>query len=145
MQANNSATVPKLTHIGLVAKDISRSIKFLSDIWGVDSWTVIEEYEPPKDIILAGGQFKHTIAFADFGPIQIELIQPLDDRGIWYDFLKTKGEGLHHLCFTVPDWDARVKAMSELGGRMTTGAVFQGKRWCYFDTPVGLITEYMEQ
>lgn len=144
--AKDSVKLPNLTHIGLVVEDIDKATKFLSQIWGIGNWTVIDEYEPTEDILFAGGLFKHKLAFTNFGSTQIELIQPLDDRGIWYEFLKTKGEGLHHLCFTVPDWDERVAKAKELGGIMTTGAIFQGKRWCYLDNmPGGLVIEYMEQ
>ena len=146
MLPNDAATLPGLTHFGLVVEDMDKAAKAMSEMWGIGSWTVIDEYEPTEDILLAGGLFKHKLAFTDFGPTQIELIQPLDTRGIWYEFLKTNGESLHHLCFTVPDWDERVAKAKSLGARMTIGAVFQGKRWCYFENaPGGLIIEYMEQ
>lgn len=144
--SNTIMTIPNLTHIGLVVEDIDKATKFYSKIWGIDPWEVIDEYEATEDILIVGDSFKHKLAFAEFGPTKIEFIQPLDERGIWYQFLKTHGERLHHLCFTVPDWDDRVAKAKELGGNMMVAAVYFGKRWCYFDNiPGGLIFEYMEQ
>ena len=40
-----------------------------------------------------------SMASADFNGLQIELIEPLDDKSVYYDFLKESGGGLHHLCF----------------------------------------------
>jgi hypothetical protein len=41
------------------------------------------------------------MAFAELGPVELELIQPLEGRSIWADFLRDHGEGIHHIRFNV--------------------------------------------
>lgn len=107
-----------LNHIGVVVSDLDKGIKYCELIGlGPD--------ESPKaklDVVsrelygkpVAIGAFKLTGKFANLGPIRIELIQPLEGKSLWGDFLATKGEGLHHLGFTVADYE---KVGAELIGR----------------------------
>jgi len=37
-----------------------------------------------------------------------ELIEPLDEDGIWARFLAEKGEGVHHVAVATPDFDGTV-------------------------------------
>ena len=43
---------------------------------------------------------------------QIELIQPLEGRSIYSDFLQAHGPGLHHIRFSVEPFDAAVVALT---------------------------------
>ncbi len=73
------------------------------------------------------------LAFAQLGPIQIELIQIKEGKSVHLDFLETRGEGLHHLGMYVADFDKRLEAFREKGiGILQRG---QGmRRYAYLDT-----------
>lgn len=49
--------------------------------------------------------------------IDIKLIEPADDTSPLWGFLR-RGEGLHHLCFKVPDVLAGCDALSAAGARV---------------------------
>ena len=49
--------------------------------------------------------------------IDIKLIEPADEHSPLWGFLK-RGEGLHHLCFKVPDVTAGCAAMAAAGARV---------------------------
>jgi len=55
-----------------------------------------------------------TVAFVGVGESQIELLEPMAPDGTVARFLARRGEGLHHVCFEVPDIDA---AIAELAAR----------------------------
>jgi len=44
------------------------------------------------------------VAFAKIGDVEWELIQPLDDKSIYAEFLEKHGEGLHHVAFDVENF-----------------------------------------
>ncbi len=39
------------------------------------------------------------------GRVMWELIEPLDEEGIYARFLAEKGEGIHHVAVATPDFD----------------------------------------
>jgi len=134
-------------HIGVVVEDIDKTMEFLSSIWGLGPWQIIEEYTPSKDDIMVGEPFTLKVAHANLGPIMLELLQPLAGRSIWSQFLQTNGEGIHHIAFSLSNWDEMVSHLQKQGGEMIAGAITPwGKRWCYFDTkPGGIIVEFVEK
>jgi methylmalonyl-CoA/ethylmalonyl-CoA epimerase len=98
-----------LNHIGVIVGDLDKAIKYCELIGLVPD-------ESPKaklDVVsrelygkpVAIGDFKLRGKFANLGPIRIELIQPLEGKSLWGDFLAAKGEGLHHLGFAVTDYE----------------------------------------
>ena len=145
MPSDTGATSqPTLYHIGVVVKDIDKTAEFLSSILGIGPWDV-EEYSPREDELMVGEPFKQKAAMAKLGPVELELLEQLEGGDVWLEFLKTSGEGVHHICFTVPNWEEMVSKLKEQGSRMVAGGIFHGKRWCYFDTePGGIIVELDE-
>jgi catechol 2,3-dioxygenase-like lactoylglutathione lyase family enzyme len=141
---SSKTALPAPGHLGVVVKDLDKAKGFLSRVLGLGPWQVID-YAPTKDELFIGEPFRLRIAVAELVPLALELVQPLEGKSIWSEFLKSKGEGLHHIAFTVPNWDEMVQKMEEAGSRMTAGGSINGKRWCYFETsPGGVIIELGE-
>jgi hypothetical protein len=96
--------------------------------------------------MIAGEPFKVRLVFIKFGPLTIELLEPLDDKSIWSKFIAEKGEGIHHVAFGVSNYDEMVETLESQGHPLLTAAVFNGCRWCYFDTsPGGAVIEFREE
>jgi len=53
-------------------------------------------------------------ALCGAGPGAVELIRPLDPDGAIARFMRSRGEGFHHVAFEVPDLGA---ALADLRGR----------------------------
>jgi len=134
-----------IDHIGVVVEDIDKTMEFLSSIWGLGPWQTME-YSPHKDEVLVGEPFRLKVAHAKLGPVALELLQPLEGRSIWSQFLEVKGEGIHHIAFSLSNYDEMVSKLQEQGCMMVAGAITPfGKRWSYFDTkPGGIIVEFMD-
>jgi methylmalonyl-CoA/ethylmalonyl-CoA epimerase len=145
MPSDNSAkALPSPNHIGIVVRDLDRTIEFLSSTWGLGPWVIVED-SPPEDDIRIGEPYRIKVAFAKLGPLVMELFQPLEGRSVWSQFLEDKGEGVHHIGFEVSNWDDMASKLQEQGSRMVAGAAFEGKRWGYFETkPGGIIVDFAE-
>jgi methylmalonyl-CoA/ethylmalonyl-CoA epimerase len=145
MQSDITGILPTPEHICVVVKDIDKTTEFLSSIWDFGSW-LTWEYSPKRDEIIIGEPFTIKGAWANLGPIVLELIQPIEGKSIWSQFLETRGEGLHHICFIVSNWDEMVSKLKQQGAKMVAGGIFLGKHWSYFEVnPGGLIVEISEQ
>jgi len=55
------------------------------------------------------------MAFARMGSLEIELAKPIRSPNIYEDFLKERGEGLHHLGFEVPDLEESIELARKIG------------------------------
>lgn len=134
-----------LHHVGVAVTDVDATTRFLASIWNVGTPEPFD-YAPTQDDLLVGEPYAIRIAFVKLGDVTLELIQPLDDRSIWSQFVADKGEGVHHIAFGVSNYDELVAAFTAGGNPMIAGAVYEGWRWSYFDSnPGGLVVEFLEE
>jgi len=105
MRMNNigGVTLPPVGHIGIVVRDIEKTVDYYSSVFGIGPFSILE-YDI-QGAILRGtpcnGRIK--VAAAQQGPLALELVEPLGEEGFYSEFLRQKGEGLHHLGFHVDD------------------------------------------
>jgi hypothetical protein len=104
-----SAGLP-LTQVGVVVRDLWATMRSYHELCGWEPWYVYE-YRPP---FFHGGELRGKPAEFSFlgaevqaGPVWFELIQPLEGRSLYTEFLETKGEGLHHV---LVGWDPEEQA-----------------------------------
>ena len=136
--------LPEPTHIGYVTRDIERTMENLCKYFGVEPFKeMVPEYfnrryrgEP--------GDFKMRLAFTRVGNIVYELIQVLQGRTIYEDFMKEHGEGIHHLGYEISDLATWTKAYGKVGIAPIMSGEREGLKWAYFDTP-GIIVELLER
>jgi len=100
--------------IGIAVKDIDKVIETWSSMFGISPWT----FRDIGGTDTKGRSWKARLAFAYLGPLQIELIQPLEGRIIQSRFLETLGEGVHHLGFYVNDVDGEVANLQAQGAKL---------------------------
>jgi len=103
-------------HVGFIVKDVKAASESWSAKLGISDWKYTD-----------GGIVK--LAHARSGVAQYELIEPVEGKeSLWADFLKEQGEGLHHICHTVPDVEAAVKKLVADGGWLMT---YPSKHYAY--------------
>jgi methylmalonyl-CoA/ethylmalonyl-CoA epimerase len=142
---NGIAQLSNLSHVGVAVKDAEATAKLLSSIWNIGTPEVFD-YWPKEDELIAGEPFGVRLVFIKFGPLTIELLEPLDDKSIWSKFIAEKGEGIHHIAMGVSNYDEMVETLQSQGHPLLVAAVFEGCRWCYFDTsPGGAVIEFREE
>jgi methylmalonyl-CoA/ethylmalonyl-CoA epimerase len=61
---------------------------------------------------------KVVAAFLPVGESRIELLEPTSPDSPVAKFLAKRGEGIHHVCFAVPDLDAALDELASKGFRL---------------------------
>jgi methylmalonyl-CoA/ethylmalonyl-CoA epimerase len=98
----------KCIQVGVVIRDIEAKIANLSKTFGIGPWRLID-FPPPDrpdmQRFYHGEPADYTarLAFADLGTVELELIEPIEGKSIWKDFLDQHGEGIHHIRFNTLD------------------------------------------
>jgi methylmalonyl-CoA/ethylmalonyl-CoA epimerase len=90
----------KIEHIGIAVKNLNASSTLFSKLLGTASYK--EE--------LVDSEGVHT-AFFKVGAQKIELLAPTAVNSPIAKFLKTKGEGVHHIAFDVVDIEKEIKRL----------------------------------
>jgi hypothetical protein len=69
------------------------------------------------------------------GPLTLELIELIDGKTVHEDFLKEKGEGIHHLGFAVKDLNKCEEEAEKLGLKVIQGIKREdGSGFAYLDS-----------
>jgi hypothetical protein len=121
---------------GYVVPDIEAAIAGWVGV-GVGPW-IVHPHVPVAAFAYRGepGEVDVTIALANSGPLQIELIQPHDESpSLYSDFLRQHpGGGLQHLGYWVDDFDTVRQACLDAGWAVGHEGSILGGRFTYFDT-----------
>lgn len=149
-----SITAPFKTaiQVGVVVSDLDQSMRALTQIFGIGPFRIVECPPPGReDKQLYHGAptaFRTRQAFADLGTIELELIQPVEGRTIWSDFLAERGPGIHHLRFNVPDHQALTAFLQTHGIAPTQegAGIREGSYWVNYNTEqlLGFIIEILQ-
>ncbi len=140
-------TLPQQLHIGVVVKDMDRTIQHLSTTFGIGPWDIKERRYPEEQVAVGKGPFSYRVAFAALGPIELELIEVLEGSTIHADFLNTRGEGIHHIGFRVSDLQKKVTALQQQGIGVLQSAFRPESRYVYMDPTElgGIMFEFVER
>jgi hypothetical protein len=137
----------EVVQVGIIVEDVEKTARKLEELIGIGPFEILEpDY---RDLTFRGkvGKFKMKLALAKAGPVQIELMQPLQGETIYEDFVKRKGYGLHHLGIKTEDMEQTVKEMKSKGFEVIQSGNRPGVKWAYLSTEqqVGLIFELIEK
>lgn len=140
----------KMTQVGIIVDDIEKA---------VEDWTAFLGLEEVPGINIASGhESKPTkfrgkaenasakLAFFHMDNITIELIEPLEGKSTWREFLEEHGPGIHHVAFDVD----KMKHSTELFGKHSIPEIQSGGwgtgEYAYMDATgsLGLIIELLE-
>ncbi len=97
MSKPGSKAPPLFYHVCAVVKDADKTMQLLSSIWGVGPWKVFDFHVKKEELIIGKSDARIKLAGAKLGPIVLELIQPVEGKSIWSDFIEARGEGIHHI------------------------------------------------
>jgi methylmalonyl-CoA epimerase len=93
-----------LDHIGIAVKNLDEALELYEGILGLE-----------VENVCAFQEQKVKIAFLLAGETRIELLEPLNNEGPVARFIEKRGEGMHHLAFSVADIEAALKTVKEKG------------------------------
>lgn len=145
LDKSGTAQLTNLSHVGIAVKNAEETVKWMSSVWNIGKPEVFD-YWPKAEDIAFGEPFGARLVWIKFGPLTFELLEPLDDKSVWAQFIAEKGEGIHHVAFGVSNYEEMVAKFKTQGQRLLVDAVFEGCRWCYFEvSPGGAVIELREE
>ena len=106
-----------VTQNGYVVQDIQAAMRHWIDVLGVGPWYYVER-APIVDFTYKGepSAAEISIALANSGSLQIELIQQRNDAPSMYrDFLAAGHEGLQHVAYWTTTFDADLQRILDAG------------------------------
>lgn len=145
MNKLDSTTV---VQIGIIVKDAEKTASHYAEVFGIPKPAVV----PIADDSFANTNYrgqsstaKGKAAFFDLGPVQMELIEPVGAPSTWEEFLRTKGEGIHHIAFKTTDMDAARKFLASKGMETVQSGAWDGGQYAYIESTkqLGTILELL--
>jgi len=143
--------VTQIQQVNIICKDLQKTMEAYWNILGIGPWTVMEFGQPKcPDMTYYGkptwGRCRQAVA--QLGPIELELLEPLEGVSIYHDCLAEHGEGFHHMKFLVEDLDIdrTEREMLRLGLLNIQGGHFGPElkyKFAYFDTITPLKTTWV--
>jgi hypothetical protein len=130
----------RITQVAVVVKDLRKTMEAYHQTLGWGPWNVYE-HKPPTlhHTELNGKPTNYTMLGAEVhcDPIDFEILQPLEGPSIYKEFLKQKGEGLHHVS-VVSSAKNVDKALSDFKKQgidvVMSGRLGEDIRFYYMDT-----------
>ncbi|GHT81259.1 lactoylglutathione lyase [Spirochaetia bacterium] len=109
-----------LTQVGFVVRDVEKTKAAWAEFLGVTPPPTqdLGDYEVTQTRVDGQPAPKANckMAFFEVGPnVQVELIQPNEEKSTWRDFLNEHGEGIHHIAFNLKGMDDKILACENFG------------------------------
>lgn len=146
----------RINQLAFVVEDARQAAKYLADAYGLGSFLIVnfgdchdgKGFIAVEDAEVNGekiGTYGAHMAACQIGDIQLELLQPVDDKDVLAQFLKEKGPGFHHMCFELAeDYDACMKRMHEAGYTKGQNAFIDHQELCSYVDHRDLLGCYLE-
>ena len=134
-----------LFQIGYVVPNLDAALAHLNTMLGAPRFMVL------RDIVVENGWFRgapatisHSMAFGYVGDVQFGIIENVAGKSTYSEFLERVPEGgVHHLGYSVEDYDAATADLLARGYRPVQRGTFGDTKFGYFETSddPGTVTE----
>jgi len=137
-----------VVQIGIIVKDVEKTASAYAGLFGIPRPEVVPIADDSFANTTYHGQAseaKGKAAFFDLGPVQMELIEPLGAPSTWEEFLRTRGEGIHHIAFKTQDMGAAREFLAARGMETVQQGGWDGGQYAYVDSSkqLGTILELL--
>lgn len=94
----------KIDHIGVAVKSIDKALDFYSKNLQIKCENI--EHVETQNV---------KVAFLPLGESEIELLEATGEESSIYKFIEKKGEGIHHIAFSVVSLSDEIARLKNLG------------------------------
>lgn len=143
----------KVHHLGVVVRDLEKSVKSYWEEFGIGPWN-IWTYAPPltRETTFFGKPVEHKFRIAEttIGNLNLELMMHLEGDTLYKQFLARNGEGLQHIGYATNDIESALQNCRKAGIGVIQGGKFGKDSYYYLDTEakfgitMELITTYYD-
>jgi len=127
------------THVCVVVRDVEKTAQTYASLFGVGPFLIRLMKTPESHASVGGRPAEYTLKFgyAKTSTITLELVETVEGRTAYSDFLDKHGEGIHHIGYkAAPPLDEELDRWARLGIRTLQVNYRDDKRygWAYMDT-----------
>lgn len=140
----------EIVHVCVVVRDVEKTANVLADKFGVGPFRISVVHSPSSRASVRGQPVSYTLKFghARMGPIALELVETVEGRTIYQEFIERHGEGLHHIGVPTPlPFEAELEKWRRMGieALQTNKMENPEEGWAYMDTEglIGCILEIL--
>jgi methylmalonyl-CoA/ethylmalonyl-CoA epimerase len=131
-------------HVGVVVRDLEKTIEYLTSL-GIGPFKYRDgAATDEKRFNGKPAEWKTKATITSMGKIDLVLLQPIEGESPWKEFLESKGEGIHHICFRVENIEEEINKLTSKGVKIiASGKGKTGGGFAYLATDVlgGIIIE----
>jgi len=130
--------IGEVKQVGIAVRDTAALVEALSSTFGFGNWHTVMR----GGVDAKGRPWQTALTHSQWGPMDFELIQPVEGRIVQSSWLDKHGDGIHHIAFPVPD----VKAATEMiEGRSGFKILLKGPTFTYIEVCGGMIIEFVPE
>ncbi|MDR2125640.1 MAG: methylmalonyl-CoA epimerase [Prevotellaceae bacterium] len=131
--------ISHIEHLGIAVKSLEQAIPYYEQILGFKCYAVEEVADQ-----------KVKTAFFKAGQTKIELLEPTSPESTIAKFIEKRGEGIHHIAFTVDDVQKSLDEAAEKGIQLIDKAPRKGAEgleiaFLHPKSTIGVLTELCQQ
>lgn len=143
-----------IAQVAILVPDLMEAIRHYHQDFGIGPWDIYTYQKPLVGQMSYHGEpadYGMRIGLSYFGPMRVELIQPLFGSSVYVDFISEHGYGVHHFGLLVDDMPSALEEMRAAGYAMTmdgSGFGLDGDgQYAYLDTEdrLGVTLELIER
>ncbi len=101
-------------HVAIAVRDVDKAVRCYQEVLGIGPWQVVTFTGPAKYRGVAA-DYSVKAAVITAGTYVLALEQPVSSPSPLQDFLDKNGQGIHHICLEVGDFERASKEMRRLG------------------------------
>lgn len=125
-----------IEHIGIAVNDLKEAIRYYEEVLSLKCYAIEE----------IAGQKVRT-AFFRVGDTKIELLESTEPDGPVGNFIKKRGEGIHHIAFAVDDASRALREAGEKGVQLIDTVARKGAEglevgFLHPGSTFGVLTEF---
>jgi methylmalonyl-CoA/ethylmalonyl-CoA epimerase len=107
--------ISHIEHLGIAVKSIEASLPYYEKVLGLKCYSIEEVADQ-----------KVKTAFFKVGQTKIELLEPTSEESAVAKFIEKRGEGIHHIAFSVDGVQQALTEVSEKGVQLIDKAPRRG-------------------
>jgi len=101
--------IERITEVGVAVRNLDKAVRLMVEMLGAEASEIVTVE-----------MYNMRFCMCRVGQVDFELMEPIDGQGVIADFLKKRGQGLHHVAFAVENLDQGMQGLKEKGVRFVS-------------------------
>ena len=136
----------KLAQAASVVRDLDKTVDYYEKL-GIPPFKPLKMEIDQRWLKGKTIELRNKIKITQAGPLELEPMQPVEGNSIQMQFLRERGEGLHHLAFFMDDVEEEVARLQSKGVELSQYGRSSYNSFNFFETDKigGVILEFVRR